>query len=74
MTTPHPHPAPPPDTDPDVMRADYRHFWTLVNAGSVTELDAYRLIHVCVELGRLGYVLNADETDWVLKETEHDGT
>lgn len=57
-------PEPPRDTEPDVMRADYRHFFELARHGTVTESDAYHLIHVCLELGRMGWTLNENETDW----------
>lgn len=31
--------------------------------------DMMRLLHVCKELGSMGYRLNADETDWLPPQT-----
>lgn len=60
-----------PDTHPDAMRHTYRAIRQLQAAGVMTEADAYELVHVCIELGKLGYVLNDDESDWILKEDNH---
>lgn len=75
MTTPHPHPATPPPEGARIesLRTDYRYLMRKAARETFDKDDAIELIHVCMELARMGYTLTADETDWVLKETDHDG-
>ncbi len=60
------HDDPLPQTDAE-LRTMYRRILNLRVGGVMTEMDALDLVIVCAELGRRGYTLNADETDWLPK-------
>lgn len=72
------HPAPGADADGRNKRRarSLVNLWhDLMERIEVREFDrndALNLVTCTIELGKLGYTLTADETDWQLKETEHD--
>ena len=58
--------------EPTVMRNLYRY---LREHGVHTDADAYAWLTCTIELGRAGWTLNADETDWLppsTEETDHE--
>ena len=67
----------PPDADertqPDALRTRYIYLMAIAAKELFDHNDAIELVHVCLELGRMGYVLNENETDWQPPQEAHDG-
>lgn len=70
-TQPEPaHPSAYTPAEIDAMRQTYRD---LIHTARSQE-DAATLLHVCMELGKLGYVLNDDESDWTKGHADEHAT
>lgn len=52
--------------DPVQLRLWYWELNKKQKTGDFSHEDTFMLIYVCTELGRLGYSLNEDESDWIL--------
>lgn len=52
--------------DPIQLRVWYWELHKKQKTGDFSQEDTFTLIYVCSELGRLGYVLNEDDSDWIL--------
>lgn len=56
-------------TEPDALRASYRR---LIYTAT-TQAEAAELFDAILTLGRMGWTLNSDETDWQPPQEAHDG-
>jgi len=51
--------------DTDALRAEYRRLMRMAARETFDKDEAIELVHVCLELGKLGYTLTPDESDWL---------
>lgn len=74
MTNDHPPPRnPPARTEAERHRETYRNLMRRIDTGLFSRDDAFTLIHVSLELGRMGYKLTRDESDWQPADAGEEG-
>jgi len=52
--------------DPLQFRLWYWELYKKQKAGTFDTDDTFNLLYICSELGKLGYITNEDESDWIL--------
>lgn len=58
--------------DPLQLRLWYRELHKKQADGTFDAEDVFNWLYVCHELGRLGYITNKDESDWILLSDKPD--